>query len=78
MIADQWRADALSTRAALRHGERSGGPASAPQPALLIEIATITGRGLAGQPMKRGTEPARVAEANIERNRRDGQFAICQ
>jgi hypothetical protein len=47
-------------------------------PALLIEIATITARGLAGQPMKRGTEPARVAEANIERNRRDGQFAIRQ
>jgi hypothetical protein len=47
-------------------------------PALLVEIATITARGLAGQPMKRGTEPARVAEADIEPNRRDGQFAIRQ
>src|SRR5258708_20743543 len=57
-----------------RSGERSGSPASAPTP--LIEIAAITARGLAGQPMKRGTEPAGVAEANIERNRGDGQFAI--
>ena len=47
-------------------------------PTPLIEIAAITARGLAGQPMKRGTEPAGVAEANIERNRGDGQFAIRQ
>ena len=51
---------------------------SRPPPTPLIEIAAITARGLAGQPMKRGTEPAGVAEANIERNRGDGQFAIRQ
>jgi hypothetical protein len=56
-------------------GERSGSLAFAPR---LIEIATITARGLAGQPVKRGTERARVAEADIERNRGDGQSAIGQ
>jgi hypothetical protein len=41
-------------------------------PTLLIEIATITARGLAGQPMKCGGERARLAEADIERNLRNG------
>src|SRR5258708_36860652 len=77
---DCWpeRAYALSARAAPL--SRSGSEAAVPRPlpTLLIEIATITARGLAGQPMKRGTEPARVAEADIERNRSDGLLAIRQ
>ena len=58
-------------------GERSGSlPSACPIP--LIEIATITARSLAGQLMKCGGERARVAEADIERNRRDRQLTICQ
>ena len=45
---------------------------------ILIEIATITARGLAGQPMKCGGERARVAETDIERYRGDGQLTIRQ
>jgi hypothetical protein len=52
-------------------------PASA-LPTLLIEIATIMARGLAGQPMKCGGERARLAEADIERNRGDGQLTVRQ
>ena len=35
-------------------------------------------RGLAGQSVKSGGEGSGVAEADPERNRRDGQFAIGQ
>jgi hypothetical protein len=44
----------------------------------LIEIATVPGRGLAGQPMKCGAKRTRLAEADIERNRGDGQLPISQ
>ncbi len=44
----------------------------------LVEIATITTRGLAGQPMKCGGERARLAEADIKRNGGDGQLTIGQ
>ena len=47
-------------------------------PNLLIEIATIMARGLAGQPVKCGGERARLAEADVERNRGDGQLTIRQ
>jgi hypothetical protein len=43
-----------------------------------IEVATITARGLAGQPVKCGAERAGFGKADIERNRRDGQLTICQ
>ena len=46
--------------------------------ASLIEIATVMARGLAGQPVKCGGECARIAEADIERNTRDGQFPLRQ
>jgi hypothetical protein len=47
-------------------------------PTFLIEIATVTARGLAGQPMKCGRERARLAEADIEPNRGVGQLTIRQ
>jgi hypothetical protein len=47
-------------------------------PTPLVEIATITARGLAGQPMKCGSERARLAEADIKRNGSDGQLMIRQ
>jgi hypothetical protein len=47
-------------------------------PTSLIEVSTVIARGFAGQPVKSGGERARVAEANIECNSRDGQFAIRQ
>ncbi len=49
-----------------------------PHPPSLIEIATITARGLAGQPMKCGAERARLAEADIKRNVGYGQLTIRQ
>src|SRR6202022_4358486 len=55
--------------------KRSGSPTPSPT---LIEIATITARGLACQPMKRGGEGARLAEADLERDRGDGQLTIRQ
>jgi hypothetical protein len=44
----------------------------------LTEIATVTARGLAGQPVKCSSECARIAEADITCDGRDGQFAIRQ
>jgi hypothetical protein len=44
----------------------------------LVEIATITTRGLAGQPVKCGGERARLAEADVKRNGGDGQLTIRQ
>jgi len=49
-----------------------------PPSTLLIEIATITARGLAGHPMKCGGERARLAEADIKRNVGYGQLTIRQ
>ena len=59
-------------------GHRSGDPASVfPTPGL-VEIATITAWGLAGQPMECGRERARLAEADIKRNGGDGQLTLRQ
>ena len=68
-----------STPAPLRCRDR-GSEAAVPRqpPTLLIEIATITARGLAGQPMKCGAERARLAEADIKRNVGYGQLTIRQ
>jgi len=75
VIADQWRA--FRSAALL---SRSGNETAAPCPpsTLLIEIATITARGLAGQPMKCGAERARFAKADIKRNLGYGQLTIRQ
>ena len=52
--------------------------APCPRSTLLIEIATITARGLAGQPMKCGAERARLAEADIKCNFGYGRLTIRQ
>ena len=54
------------------------GPSRLERLAPSIEIATIAARGLAGQPVKCGGERARLAEADIERNRGDRQLTIRQ
>ena len=51
---------------------------SAAPPTPLIEITTIAARGLTGHPVKCGGECARLGEADIERNRGDGQLTIRQ
>ena len=65
-----------NTRQRRASRKRSGSPA--PSPTSSSEIATITARGLAGQPMKCGGERAGLAEADLERNRGDGPLAIRQ
>jgi hypothetical protein len=81
-----WRLFGLSSRCSLmitisfenRCHPLSGTEAAVPSPTPLVETATITARGLAGQSMKCGGECARLAEADIERNRCDGQLTIRQ
>src|SRR6267154_3765114 len=57
-----------SAGSAVAIGERSGSPASASRTSL-IEIATITARDLAGQPVKCGGECAGLAEIRCTRQR---------
>jgi hypothetical protein len=44
----------------------------------LFEIATVMARCFAGQPVKSGAERARITEAALDCNRRDGQLAFRQ
>src|SRR5438445_3784950 len=69
-------ADAIKHPATPAAPARSGNPA--PSSTSSSEIATITARGLAGQPMKCGGERAGLAEADLERNRGDGPLTIRQ
>jgi hypothetical protein len=65
--------------------EVQNSPVSAPCPCtesasliFLFEIATVMARCFAGQPVKSGAERARITEAALKCNRRDGQVAFRQ